>query len=196
MRIFQRDRSYWGEEGGITLTGGEPLMQEEFVLHLLERCHDAMIATCVETSGQVSRAMLQAALPFIQWLFVDLKHMDSGKHLEATGVPNETILDNIRWIAGSDWPGRMVLRMPVIPGFNDTVDNAEATAALLAEIGSSEINLLPFHRMGTSKYEQLGMRYAYAEQMRFRRRRWRPWHASIARGASRVTSGRIRRFSC
>ena len=55
MRVFQRDRGYWGEEGGITLTGGEPLMQEEFVLQLLERCHDAMIATCVETSGQVPR---------------------------------------------------------------------------------------------------------------------------------------------
>ena len=88
----------------------------------------------------------------IQWLFVDLKHMDSGKHLEATGVPNGMILDNIRWIAASDWPGRMVLRMPVTPRFNDSVANAEATAKLLMDIGSSEINLLPFHRMGASKY--------------------------------------------
>ena len=90
--------------------------------------------------------------------------MDSGKHLQGTGVPNELILDNIRWIANTGWPGRMVLRMPVVPGFNDSVANVEATAAFLGEIGQSEINLLPFHRLGASKYEQLGMTYAYAEQ--------------------------------
>ena len=78
MRLFNRDRCYWGPEGGITLTGGEPLLQQEFVLNLLARCHDAGIAACVETSAHVPRTVLQAALPYIQWLFVDLKHMDSG----------------------------------------------------------------------------------------------------------------------
>jgi len=90
--------------------------------------------------------------------------MDSGKHKEGTGVPNELILDNIRWIRRTNWPGRMVVRMPVVPGFNDTVANAEATAEFLREIGLSEINLLPFHRLGASKYEQLGMTYQYVEQ--------------------------------
>jgi len=103
-------------------------------------------------------------LPYIQWLFIDIKHMDSGKHKEGTGVPNELILDNIRWIRRTNWPGRMVVRMPVVPGFNDTVANAEATAEFLREIGLSEINLLPFHRLGASKYEQLGMTYQYVEQ--------------------------------
>ncbi|HZM09785.1 MAG TPA: hypothetical protein VFC15_06185 [Candidatus Limnocylindrales bacterium] len=103
-------------------------------------------------------------MPYIQWLFIDIKHMDSGKHKEGTGVPNELILDNIRWIRRTNWPGRMVVRMPVVPGFNDTVANAEATAEFLREIGLSEINLLPFHRLGASKYEQLGMTYQYVEQ--------------------------------
>ena len=164
MRVFSRDRCYWGPQGGITLTGGEPLMQKEFVLDLLERCHTAYIAACVETSAYVPRTVLRAALPYIDWLFIDIKHMDSARHLEGTGVSNQLILDNIRWIATADWPGRMVLRMPVVPGFNDSVDNAEATAAFVTEIGQSEINLLPFHRLGASKYEQLGMTYAYAEQ--------------------------------
>ncbi len=164
MRVFNRDQSYWGAQGGITLTGGEPLMQEEFVLELLERCHDAYMTVCVETSGYVRRNLLQAILPHTEWLFIDIKHMDSSKHLEGTGVPNELILENIRWIANSGWPGRMVLRMPVIPGFNDSVANAQASAAFLGEIGQSEINLLPFHRLGASKYEQLGMTYTYAEQ--------------------------------
>jgi pyruvate formate lyase activating enzyme len=164
MQVFRRDRDYWGPEGGITLTGGEPLMQEEFVLQLLKSCHEAYIGACVETSGHVRRELLQAVLPYIQWLFVDMKHMDSGQHLQGTGVSNELILDNIRWIAKTDWPGRMVLRMPVIPGFNDSIANVQATAAFLGEIGHREINLLPFHRLGASKYEQLGMTYAYAEQ--------------------------------
>ncbi len=163
MRVFNRDRCYWGLHGGVTLTGGEPLLQEEFALELLARCHRDYIDTCVETSAYVSRDLLQAALPYIQWLFVDLKHMDSDQHLEATGVDNQSILDNIRWIATSGWPGRMVVRMPVVPGFNDGIANAQATAALLSEVGQSEINLLPFHRLGTSKYEQLGMTYAYAD---------------------------------
>jgi pyruvate formate lyase activating enzyme len=164
MRVFERDRCYWGPAGGITLTGGEPLMHEEFVLDLLERCQRAYIDTCVETSAFAPRSVLQAALPYVQWLFIDIKHMDSGKHLEGTGVTNELILDNIRWIASTDWPGRMVIRMPIVPGFNDTADNAQATASFLAEIGVSEINLLPFHRLGSSKYEQLGMAYKYADQ--------------------------------
>jgi pyruvate formate lyase activating enzyme len=164
MRVFSRDRCYWGPQGGITLTGGEPLMQKEFVLDLLERCHTAYIAACVETSAYVPRTVLRAALPYIDWLFIDIKHMDSARHLEGTGVSNQLILDNIRWIATADWPGRMVLRMPVVPGFNDSLDNAEATAAFVTEIGQNEINLLPFHRLGASKYEQLGMTYAYAEQ--------------------------------
>ena len=164
MRVFSRDRCYWGPQGGITLTGGEPLMQEEFVLNLLQRCRAAYIATCVETSAYVPRLLLQAVLPYIDWLFVDIKHMDAARHREGTGVSNELIIDNIRWIASADWPGRMVLRMPVVSGFNDSVDNAQATASFLSEIGLSEINLLPFHRLGASKYEQLGMTYAYAEQ--------------------------------
>lgn len=164
MRVFNRDRCYWGSQGGVTLTGGEPLMQEEFVVDLLTRCQAAYLHTCVETSAHVSRRVLQAALPHIQWLFVDIKHMDSEKHLEGTGLPNQVILGNLRWIAQTDWPGRLVLRMPVVPGFNDDAANAQATAEFLTELDHREINLLPFHRLGTSKYEQLGMTYEYAEQ--------------------------------
>lgn len=164
MRIFNRDRCYWGPQGGITLTGGEPLLQEEFVTNLLKQCQQAYVDTCVETSAYVPRRVLQAALPYVHWLFVDLKHMDASKHAQATGVPNDIILENLRWLAISGWPGRLVLRMPVIPGFNDDFANAEATAAFLHEIGQSEINLLPFHRLGASKYEQLGIAYDYAGQ--------------------------------
>lgn len=164
LRIFHRDRSYWSPEGGITLSGGEPLVQQEFVLQLLSRCHEASISACVESNAYVSRPVLQSVLPFVQWLFIDIKHVDSGKHAEGTGVPNEPILDNIRWLASSGWPGRIIIRVPIIAGYNDTAENAQATADLLTQVGLREVNLLPFHRLGAAKYEQLGLAYDYADR--------------------------------
>ena len=164
MSIFRRDRNYWGAQGGVTLTGGEPLMQQAFVVDLLERCHEAYIDTCVETCAHVPRVVLQAVLPHLQWLFIDIKHMNAAKHRECTGVSNEQILDNIRWVKSANWIGHLVLRMPVVPGFNDGLDNAQSTATFLSEIGQNEIHLLPFHCLGSSKYEKLGLPYDYAEQ--------------------------------
>lgn len=163
MRLFNRDRNYWGPEGGVTISGGEPLVQQEFVLKLLECCNEAYISTCVETNACIPRSALQSVLPFVQWLFIDIKHMDSAKHAEGTGVPNEIILDNIRWLTSSAWPGRIIIRVPIIVGYNDAAENAQATADFLTEAGLHEINLLPFHRLGAMKYEQLGLTYDYAE---------------------------------
>ncbi len=163
MRLFNRDRCYWGAGGGITFTGGEPLLQQTFLLQVLERCSDTCIPVCIETNAYVPRLVLDSVLPFIEWLFVDIKHMDSAKHVEGTGVPNEPVLENIRGIASSGWPGRIIIRVPVIPGYNDTVENAEATARFLKDVGLNEINLLPFHRLGASKYQQLGLVYEYSE---------------------------------
>jgi pyruvate formate lyase activating enzyme len=159
MRLFNRDRCYWGPEGGVTFSGGEPLLQKDFIFPLLERCHDACISMCVETNAYIARPVLQSVLPLVEWLFIDIKHMNSEKHAEGTGVPNDLILDNIRWISSTGWPGRMIIRTPIIPGYNDTAENAKATAHFLTEIGLKEINLLPFHRLGASKYVQLGITY-------------------------------------
>jgi len=164
MRILNRDRSYWNSEGGVTLSGGEPLLQRDFVTALLRSCNESYISACVETTAHVSRETLSSVLPYLQWIFVDLKHMDTEQHRQGTGVGNELILSNVRWLAQSNWTGRMVVRMPVIPKFNDSVENAAATAAFMREIGLREINLLPFHRLGASKHEQLGLKYAYADQ--------------------------------
>ncbi len=164
MALLNRDRCYWGPEGGVTLSGGEPLVQQEFAIPLLERCRDAYISVCLETNAYLPRSVLEPVLPLVQWLFIDIKHMDSGKHFEGTGVPNDLILSNVRWIKSVGWPGRMIIRTPIIPGYNDTAENAKCTASFLKEIGLKEINLLPFHRLGASKYEQLGIAYAYAQQ--------------------------------
>lgn len=163
LAIVCRDRDYWGAQGGVSLTGGEPLIQIEFAAVLLRRCREAYIHTCVETCAHVARGSLEEVLPSIDWLFVDLKHMDPLRHRAGTGSDNRTILDNIRWLARSGWKGKLIVRMPVVPGFNDSIENAQATAEFMNACGLREINLLPFHRLGASKYEQLGSRYEFQE---------------------------------
>jgi pyruvate formate lyase activating enzyme len=164
MTVLRRDSGYWGSNGGVTLSGGEPLVQIEFVTTLLKRCRESGIAACIETSAHIPRENIEAVLPYVQWLFIDVKHMNTELHRAKTAAGNETILANIRWIAGSGWPGHVLLRMPVIPGFNDSIVNAQATAAFMKDCGLGEINLLPFHRLGASKHEQLGLEYEFMDQ--------------------------------
>ena len=104
-----------------------------------------------------------AALQFVDWAFIDMKHMATDKHQRLTGVGNELILKNIAALAGSDWPGMMMIRIPVIRGFNDDEENIGASAEFLAQHGLEEVNLLPFPRLGDSKWQQLGMEYPYRD---------------------------------
>jgi len=164
MRILNRDRQYWGQGGGVTFTGGEPLFQKDFIRELLRRCQRDYIHTAVETTAHTDPDFLLSVLPHLEWIFVDIKHMDPEQHREKTGVPNDLILANIRRIARANWPGRLIVRQPVIPGFNDTAENAAATADFLREVGLEEVNILPFHRLGDSKWTQLGLTYAYSGQ--------------------------------
>lgn len=159
MRIIKRDRNYWGTGGGITFTGGEPMAQPEFVVEVLKRCHNSYMHTAMETSGHVPWEDYEAALKYLDWIFFDLKHMDSKLHRKETGVPNELILENARRLASL--PVRMVIRIPIILGFNDSRGNIIETAEFIREIKKEEVNLLPMHNLGISKYEELGMKCAY-----------------------------------
>ena len=162
LRIFTRDRHYWGDRGGVTLSGGEPLLQSSFILPLLQRLKESYIHVAVETSAYLSEEYFLKAAQSIDWLFFDLKHMDSQRHRELTGVGNELILSNIRKLARSDWHGFPVARIPVIQGINDDPDNILAMAEFVSDIGFEVINILPFHPLGESKYRQIGRNYAFA----------------------------------
>lgn len=163
MRVLQRDQGFWGSEGGVTFGGGEPLMQPDFLLAALRRCRESYIHTAVETSAHAPTELLLEVLRLTDWLFVDLKHMDAAMHRAETGVGNELILRNVEALAAARWDGRLIVRVPVVPGFNDSAENLAATAAFVARLGLEEVNLLPFHRLGASKYEQLGLTYRYAQ---------------------------------
>ena len=163
MRVLARDRHYWSGNGGVTFSGGDPMVQSTFLIAVLKRCRDAYIHTAIETEGGADVQTYLEVMSLIDFAFNDLKHMDSQKHRAFTGAGNEGVLENIRALAASSWPGRLVLRSPVIEGFNDTVENFDAVGAFMEEVGLTEFNLLPFHRLGVTKWEQLGLEYAYAD---------------------------------
>jgi pyruvate formate lyase activating enzyme len=119
--------------------------------------------TTLETSAHTNTNLLMEVLKWTDAMFIDIKHMDSAAHRSATGAGNELILQNVEAVASTEWDGRLIIRVPIVPGYNDTDENLRATAAFLARLKLKEVNLLPFHRLGQSKYEQLGMNYEYAQ---------------------------------
>ena len=120
MDTVRRDRAYWGSGGGVTLGGGEPLAQPEFTLALLKELHDAYVHTAMETCANVPWARLERAMQYLDWIFVDIKHMDPEKHKQETGVSNKLILTNIERMAALERSARIMVRMPVVPSFNDS----------------------------------------------------------------------------
>lgn len=160
VKKIQRDRQYWGSGGGVTLSGGEPMFQPEFTTEILKSCYDSYIHTGLETCGYVSWKSYEKVLNYIDWIFFDIKHMDPEIHKKGTGVSNKLILENAERIA-SRRNYRMIFRMPIIPKFNDSVENITATAKFIRKTGKEEVNILPIHHLGSTKYELLGMKYAY-----------------------------------
>ena len=145
------------------LSGGEPLLQKNFLRPLLRRCRDIRINTCVETTASLPTAWFMEAASMLDWIFVDIKSMDPEAHTRMTGVDNALILKNLRLLGESDLDCFVVVRIPVIPGFNDDEKNIRATARFVRECGLEVINLLPFHRLSESKWKQVGREYAFKD---------------------------------
>ena len=156
---IQRDRQYWGEKGGMTLTGGEPFFQPQFAMDILKKSYDGFVHTAVETCGNVPWKNIEPSVPYLDWIFYDLKHMDRKMHRDATGHSNDLILDNARRLA-EIFRGRFIFRMPVIPGFNDDPDHIIQMAGFIRSTGRNEINILPVHHLGREKYPLTGRKYS------------------------------------
>jgi len=162
MRILRRDFNNWGPEGGVTFSGGDPLVQHGFLLEVLKRCRALQIHTAIETSACVSRDIFLKVMNYVDFAFIDIKHMEKERHREGTGVGNELILSNIAALQSSGWKGRLVLRQPTIGGYNDSLENARQIIDFMNPLGLYEINLLKFHPLGETKWNQLGKAYPYA----------------------------------
>ncbi len=151
---LMRDRVFYEESGGgVTLSGGDPLFQPEFAIDLLRRCKAEKLHTTLDTCGFVESNVLLAAADCTDLFLYDLKHPDSAKHEEYTGAPNELIIENLRMLCAAGH--EILVRQPIIPGFNDDAATVEATGRLLESCGVHRLELLEYHTLGASKREKL-----------------------------------------
>ncbi len=155
---IERDISFYESSGGgVTFSGGEPLLQAGFLLELLRACRLAEIHTALDTSGFATWETLDRVRTYVDLFLYDIKLMDPVKHRKYTLVFNTRILDNLQRLASLGH--QIVIRLPVIPGINDDVENLQATGAFAAGLGLQRVDLLPYHAAATGKYERLHRSY-------------------------------------
>ena len=162
MKEVLSDQVFYKKSGGgMTLSGGEVLMFPEFTKELLKEAKEYYIHTCIDTSGFAEWEALEDVLKYVDLVLLDIKHMDPKMHEKVTGVPNMVILNNARKIAEKGI--KMRLRLPIIPGFNDSEENMYKVLKFAKELGNSVqgIDLLPFHNWAEKKYEQLDKDYRF-----------------------------------
>lgn len=158
LRICMQDQPFYEESGGgVTLSGGEAMVQHKFTTKLLRELRARGIHTAIETTGYASPAIFQKVLDSVDLLIMDVKHHDSRLHKEWTSVGNEIPLRNLATAIDAGRP--LIVRIPVIPGVNDSLEDAEAFAHLLLSTGATAVQLLPFHQFGERKYELLDWEY-------------------------------------
>ena len=161
--VVALDKPFYKDKGGMTVSGGEPLLQADFTAELLKGAKTLGIHTAVDTAGCVPYANFQTVLPYADMFLYDIKCMDDGTHRRATGVSNKLILDNLARLSACG--AGIAVRVPVIPGVNNTAGNMERTAEFLLGLpaGVESVELLNFHRLGGGKYGPLGLEYPAAD---------------------------------
>ncbi len=161
--VVLRDKDYYDRSGGgVTLSGGEPLLDREIACALLSRIRENGVHTAVETALHIPRSTLDAVIPLADYFMCDLKAADGVLHKRLTGADNTRILQNIRYLVERDVS--MKLRMPMVPTMNDGEDNIRQTAEFLKTLPRMpELELLKFHNLATAKYDLLGRPYPAGE---------------------------------
>jgi pyruvate formate lyase activating enzyme len=159
FNIVKRDIDYYKVSGGgLTCSGGEVLMQADFVAELFKHCRKNEIHTCADTSGFGSKQEMEKILAYTDLVYYDLKQMDTAEHERTCGQSNALILSNLALVVEKGIP--MVIRVPLIPGYNDSDENITAIAKTVAELTKeTPVNILPYHRYGENKYRMIDMKY-------------------------------------
>lgn len=155
MNEIDKEAPFYEESGGgVTFSGGEPLMQHDFLLELLKACKLRGYHTAVDTTGHVKTELLEKIMPYTDVFLFDIKHLDSEKHKEYTGVGNTLILENLRRITESR--SKTVIRVPIVPGINNSEAHFSELKLYLESFGNKlkEIHLLPYHSMAKNKYQK------------------------------------------
>ncbi|BAK46437.1 MAG: pyruvate formate-lyase-activating protein [Lachnospiraceae bacterium] len=160
-----RYKPYWGSEGGITVSGGEPLLQIDFLLELMKKAKERGIHTVIDTAGQPFRpegewfAKFEELMRYTDLLLVDIKQIDPMKHMKLTGVPNENILEMFRYLDKIKKP--IWVRQVLVPGWTDDPEDLQKERAFLDTLSNiQKVEVLPYHSMGAYKWKKLGIPYA------------------------------------
>jgi len=156
--VIRDEPFYKNSGGGVTVSGGEALSQSEFVTELLQMSKKKGLHTALDTTGYAPWKTMERVLDFVDLVLFDIKHLDSREHKRTTGLGNELILENLEKTSRLK---RLLLRMPLISGFNDSEAHIRDIALLGKRIGAEKISLLPYHEGGKSKCEQLGRSYPF-----------------------------------
>ena len=156
MRAVERDKAFYENSGGgVTFSGGECMLQIDFLEQVLKRCKQSGIHTAVDTAGHVPFAYFERIMPDTDLFLYDVKCLDDAKHMQYTGVSNERILENLRRLLTAG--AAVWVRIPVIAGVNDSVEEMEGIRRFLDACGAPErVELLPYHGMGEHKYAAIG----------------------------------------
>ncbi len=157
MNEIEKERVFFDQSGGgVTFSGGEPLLQSKFLIELLDECSKRGIHTAVDTAGLANTEIILDVAKRTDLFLYDLKMMDSERHRKWVGVPNEKILENLKAVAATGV--KIIIRIPLIGGVNDDAENMEATARFVAELSGEKklVNLLPYHKIAQTKYQKLG----------------------------------------
>ncbi len=163
LSAVKSDIAFYDQSGGgVTFSGGEPLMQSEYLLALLVACRESEIHTTLDTCGFANWKVIDRLRTYVDLFLYDLKLVDSVRHKQHTGAPNAPILDNLRRLSACGH--RIILRVPIIPGVNDDAQNIGAIGALAASLPHVErVDILPYHRAAIGKYERLHRPYGFPE---------------------------------
>ena len=162
FKKVRRDKMFYETSGGgVTVSGGEPMTQADFVTELFKLCKDDGIHTCIETCGYASSEGYHKVIPYTDLFYFDLKIMNPELHKKHTSCDNALIHENAKIVAESGVP--VLFRQPLIPTVNDTEDNIVRTAEFMKSLGKTDLQLMPYHRAGQTKYDALQMKYQTAD---------------------------------
>lgn len=163
--IVEKDSDFYSKsKGGLTISGGEPLAQVEFTKSILEEAKNRRIHRAIETCGYAKWNDLKEVASLLDYIIFDIKSMDDEKHKKYTGVSNKIILDNFEKLC-DEFPNiEKLVRTPIIPGFNDNIEDIKKINQFIEGKPNTKYELLPYHRLGTPKYENLGREYLMKEE--------------------------------
>jgi len=157
VQEIEKERPFFDQSGGgVTFSGGEPLIHHKFLIRLLEECGKRGIHRAVDTAGNVNTDIIRAVAMHTDLFLYDLKIVDPENHRKWTGATNKKILENLKLLA--DNGAKIIIRIPLIGGVNDDSENIEETARFVAELAGEKkaVNLLPYHKIAQTKYQKLG----------------------------------------